>query len=50
VYLLSIEEFKEIREYIAITPETLRHVQSTFLNRGDACLLQNGMQVEQFLR
>jgi hypothetical protein len=36
--------------YIAVTPATLRHVQRSFLNRVDACLLQNGIHVEQFLR
>ncbi|CAH1380827.1 unnamed protein product, partial [Tenebrio molitor] len=43
--------FFQIRDVcIAITPETLHNVQRSFLNRVDACLLQNGMHVEQFLR
>jgi hypothetical protein len=41
--VLTIEKLK-------ITPEALREVQRSFLNRVDACLLQNGMYVEQFLR
>jgi hypothetical protein len=36
-------------ECMAITPETLHNVQRSFLNRVDACLLQNRMHVEQFL-
>jgi hypothetical protein len=35
---------------MAITPETLRHFQKSFLNRVEECLLQNGMDVEHFLR
>jgi hypothetical protein len=46
--VLTIDELRD--ECMAITPETLHNVQRSFLNRVDACLLQNGMHVEQFLR
>jgi hypothetical protein len=50
--VLTIEEPKQRihDERMAITPETLCHVQRFFLNRVEACLLQNRMHFDQFLR
>ncbi|RZC38701.1 hypothetical protein BDFB_006281 [Asbolus verrucosus] len=51
ILVLTTEELKQrIRnECITLTPKTFRYVQRSFLNRVEACLLQNGTHFEQFL-